>query len=153
MSNPVPMFGTQNLKDDDAQVIDDYLIETDSPPDMKAAEQPIPPTPDTGMTRLTKILTTELVWRTGWSEPQLLLASDENRLQFHMRVISPSSSTTDGIRWASKKDEARTGGRLLAGQTSGAVDSHTGAIWVWGETVAGATNSADLNIEIWAVTK
>lgn len=158
MSSPVPIFGTQDLHDDDAAVIDSYLIETDAPPDMTAAEQPIPPTPDKGITTTTRLISTELIWRTAFTEPQLLLPADSNRTQYHIRVISQSSSTTDGIRIASNKNEARYGARVQAGQTTGAIDNHTGAIWAWAENIANTPDvpvalSGTLNIEIMAVTK
>lgn len=42
MSDLAEIFSTQNLQDDDAAVIDSYLIETDAPPDLKDAVEPIP---------------------------------------------------------------------------------------------------------------
>ncbi len=152
MSHPTPMFGTQNINDDDAVVIDSYTQEINNPPDMESAEQPIPPTPADPIPVTTKIITGEIILRPGW-DPVQILTDDKNRLQLHIRVISATSVATDGIRIASTKDQARTGGRIMSGQTSGAIDNHTGAVWVYGATLTDTPISADLNVEYWAVTK
>lgn len=157
MSHPVEMFGTQNLKDDDGAVIDSFFVETDAPPDMTAATEPIEATPYTPIVVTTKILSQNFLWYPGFSAPYMLLPSDENRRQFHMRVTSPTAVATDGIRWGSDISTVKSAGILFHGQTSGAVDNHTGAIWVWGVAATDTPGSpvpvsAPVVVAVWSVT-
>jgi hypothetical protein len=75
------MFGTQDLKDDDAKVIDDYLIETDRPP--KPITEPIPILPDIEQPRETRLLSGTILLTSG-SDPQLILNGDSHRKTFRI---------------------------------------------------------------------
>lgn len=83
MSSPLPIFGTQNLHDDDGPVIDSLLVETDSPPNLKMATQPINVPAPIAITRPTRLLTGSLLMTSG-SDPQLIINSDPNRVAFHI---------------------------------------------------------------------
>src|ERR1700754_52282 len=89
MSEPFPIFGTQNLKDDDGSVIDSFLIETDAPPDLKLAQEPIPviaaPSPPKYRTSVRagfQILTASM------TDPFMLYSADLNRLEAKIYVTS-----------------------------------------------------------------
>lgn len=152
MSHPVEIFGTQDLKDDDAAVIDSYLIETDAPPDMTPARQPI----DNTAQRIPIVVTGRLVpcgeqVLTPTMDPVLIMPADDNRKHAYIRVYSPTAVATDGIRFGDSNNTVRNGARILHGAAP-TIDDYTGAIYVWPQTVAGAVNSANINVEYWAVT-
>lgn len=136
MSSPVPIFGSQNVHDDDGQVIDSFLIETDAPPDLSQAIEPIPVPVKEPIKRPTRILSgTEILTQT--STPFMLLPPDSNRL--HIRLDVFSYATTPG-----QKDYAIAGdenGKVAnANMTQGpfrirhgkgyTIDDHTGALWI-----------------------
>ena len=151
MSHPYPVFGTQDLTDDDAAVIDSYTIETDAPPDMKSAEQPIPKTPETPIAVTTVLKPCgELVLKPGF-DPVMLMPADNCRKHAYIRVVSPTVVTTDGLRFGDTAQNARNGARLIHGNAP-TIDDYTGALWVYPQAITGAVNSADVNVEYWAVT-
>jgi hypothetical protein len=159
MSYPGPvtpeMFGTQNKSDDDGQVIDSFFIETDSPPNLKEATQPIPAPVATTIPVATKILTKSQSIDPTWGTPTQLLPADVRRKCMGFRVNSPGSVATDGVRIASDIGDLLTAGRVLHGQTlSDALSCHTGAIYaVTTGLGANGAASAVVNVEIWAVTE
>ena len=99
MSNPYPPFGSQNVRDDDGQVIDSFLIETDSPPNileaLKELMTPIrealkTPTP-TG-----RLLTGTMTLAPGanyFNAPTMILPADANRTSLSLSVSSNASTT------------------------------------------------------------
>jgi hypothetical protein len=151
VSQPYPVFGSQNLKDDDARVIDDYLIETDAPPDMTKAEQPIDATPATPIAVTTVLKPCSELVLLPTFDPVLLMPADRNRKHAYIRVVSPTSVATDGIRFGDTPQNARNGARLVHGNAP-TIDDYTGAIWAYPQAVTGAANSAVVNVEYWAVT-
>ncbi len=150
MSNPVPIFGTQNLQDDDAQVVDSYLIETDAPPDMASAREPIDKTPDTPIAVTTKFLSSEQVLTPSMT-PVMLFPADKNRKNLYVRIVSPTSQAGDAIRIGQTAAEAVNGARVVQGDTP-LITDHTGALYAYPQSITGAANSANINVEYWAVT-
>jgi hypothetical protein len=153
VSNPYPIFGSQDLKDDDGQVIDSFLIETDAPPDLKDAIEPVSqptlPTPK----KSTRLITSDTTIDPTWDGYQALPA-DPNRQSITIRVYSPTAVATDGVRIASEKSELLTAGKILHGQDTSVFANHTGAIWII--TCGGGTNgraSAPVSLQTWAVTE
>lgn len=151
MSHPVEIFGTQDLKDDDAAVIDSYFIETDAPPDMTPARQPIDNTPNkTPIAITTRLLSREQTLQPGF-DPVLLFPADNNRKHMYIRVYSPTAQAGDAIRFGGTAQEARNGARILQGDAP-TIDNHTGPIYAFAEAITGVPNSAAVNVEYWAVT-
>jgi hypothetical protein len=143
MSHPFPVFGSQDLKDDDGQVIDSLLIETDTPPDIKTATEPIPATPTHPPIRTTRLISGTMTLDTNIVEPVLLLTEDSGRQQFRMDVFSNSatpSATTEYVMVADEKGKLQlpVDGSVMPGGLMRRVrhgkdfplDVHTGAIWV-----------------------
>ncbi len=151
MSHPYPMFGTQDLKDDDAKVIDDYLIETNAPPAMDDATEPIPPTPTAGITPTTRLISRELRVDPAW-DAVLAVPADEFRKQLLIKVLSPTAVTTDGVRVGSDRNTVAFAGRLVHGSVL-QIDNHTGALWVYPQALTDVANSAVVCVEIWSITK
>lgn len=145
MSSPVPIFGTQNLHDDDGAVIDSFLIETDAPPPLTEATQPIPPTPSIRPTILTKILGGTILFPVNATpQPYQLTSADENRQQLHFDVTSFAASPAAVTEYVIYSDD---NGKISAGSSSAAgvarngkgIDltggddenaCHTGPLWV-----------------------
>ncbi len=154
---PVPpkVFETQNLTDDDSKVIDDFLIETNAPPNLKDATQTIPATAATTIPRATRILTKSQSVSPAWGSPTQLLPADPKRKCMGFRVNSPASVATDGVRIASDIGDLLTAGRVLHGQTlSDALSCHTGAIYaITTGAAANGVASDVVNVEVWAVTE
>lgn len=153
MSDLAPIFSTQNVHDDDGPVIDSYLIETDSPPDLNLAQEPIEIPALPPMPLVTRLISREIIVDPTWPTPTLILPADANRKSVYLRVYSPTSVATDGIRIASNNGEASFGAKVLSGN-DWQLNAHTGAIWVW--TVSSTTNlvaSAPVAVEYWSVTE
>jgi hypothetical protein len=138
MSNPVPMFGTQNTSDDDGQVIDSFFIETDAPPDLKDAQEPIviPARPEIALP--TRLMAGADVLTQTTSMYQLLPA-DPNRIDLHIEVYSFAASpgTKDFVYVADENGKissmvngASTGGFKVRAGKGACLDDHTGAIWI-----------------------
>lgn len=138
MSNPVPMFGTQNVNDDDGQVIDSFFIETDTPPPLKDAQEPIvlPEPPEivlpTRMFAGTDVLTAA-------STPYMLMPADTNRVNLHLDIYS-FATTPSAKDYVFIADENGKISSVMSGASSGAfkgrhnkgidLDNHTGAVWI-----------------------
>jgi hypothetical protein len=155
MSSPTVPFETQNVHDDDGQVIDSFFIETDTPPNLKDATEPIPPSDsNTVPPKVTRLLTRSLIVQPGWDAVQLF-PSDANRRGFYLRVTSPTAVATDGIRLADNNGEVRTAGQIFHGQTTSgsAFDEHTGAVHIISTNATdGGNASAPVVVAAWAVT-
>jgi len=151
MSNPVPIFGTQDLHDDDAKVIDDYLIETDAPPNMDAAKQPIEQDIHTPIAVTSRLEPCGELVLTPTMDPVQIFWPDKNRKHCYIRVYSPTTVATDGIRFGENRPKSMTGARLLHSNAP-TIDDYTGSMWVYPQAVTGVANSANVNVEYWAVT-
>lgn len=138
MSNPVPMFGTQNLSDDDGPVIDSFFVETDAPPDLKDAQEPIviPARPEVAVP--TRLMAGADVLTQTTSAYQLLPA-DTNRVKLHIDIYS--YATTPGQKdFVYVADENGKISSMVNGASSGGfkarfgkgvdLDDHTGAVWI-----------------------
>jgi hypothetical protein len=162
MSYPGPLtpepFSTQNLKDDDGAVIDSFFVETDSPPDLKPAVEPVPAPAIQEPKRNTRILTRSILLNpanAGITDPIQLFPADASRKGVGIRVVSPTAVVTDGIRIASDPGEIYTAGRIFHGQdiANGALYDHVGPIYILGcGATATGIPSANVTVEAWAVT-
>ncbi len=152
MSQPYEIFGSQDLKDDDGPVIDSLFIETDAPPNLKDATEPIPDNSDNIPPRkTTRLLTGSQILGTDWA-PHRLLPADANRQGINIKVYSPTSVATDGVRFASENGSIYTAGKILHGGST-TFDNHTGEIWVVPCGNASGLASAPIGIEYWSVTE
>lgn len=152
MSNPVPMFGTQNLSDDDGPVIDSLFIETDSPPNLADAIEPIPVPATVPPVSTTRLFTGELTLAVDWA-PVMILPADPKRKGLYLRVYSPTSVATDGIRIADESSKCITSGKVLHGNDA-PFTNHTGAVYVLPTgNAAGGAASAPITIEYWSTTE
>lgn len=151
MSQPYEIFGSENLKDDDAAVIDSFFIETDSPPNLKDVHSPIIVKVLEDPKVTTRLFSREINFDPTWSTT-LVLPADNNRKSLYLRVQSPTAVATDGIRFSDENGNILTGGKVLHGFDAPFV-SHTGAIY--GIACGNGTNgaaSATVSLSIWAVT-
>jgi hypothetical protein len=100
MSSPVPIFGLQNLKDDDGAVIASFDIEVDAPADVRQATEPVeiitpetPTQPDvpSAATPATRIISgTELMF--GGAAPLQILYADTRRQDLRIDIYSTAGS-------------------------------------------------------------
>ncbi len=93
MSQPMLPFESQNLHDDDGPVLDSLFIETDSPPDLKMAVQPVPANPDENPKAPGRLLTGNLSLTTAFTAPTLILPADPNRKS----VVLTATSNGPGV--------------------------------------------------------
>lgn len=152
MSMPVEMFGTQDLKDDDGEVIDSLFIETDAPPDIKQATQPILVKELIEPRKITRLLSGDITIDPSWTV-SMLLPADANRQELKIRVYSPTSVATDGVRFSDDRGNILSSGKVLHGGTS-PFENHTGPVYyiACGNAANGAA-SAPVSLEYWAVTE
>jgi hypothetical protein len=159
MSHPFEIFGSQNLHDDDGDIIASYDIEVDAPPDIKEALQPIPAEPEKSPVVCTRLITGTMTLDATIVEPFLLLAADAERQQFRMDVLSNAASPTnaDYVLIADEKSKLQlpVDGSVLPGGLMKRVhtgkdfplDVHTGALWV--RPNPGITGTIEIS---WAAT-
>jgi hypothetical protein len=157
VSHPFEVFGSQNLKDDDGQVIDSLLIETDTPPNPADAPQPITEPALQNPEQWDRLLGTQQIIQIGW-DPILLLPADAHRQAVTIYVTSigtvPGTPIpTDGIRIADESGKVYNGGRILHGQTISI--NYKGPLYALGTggVSANAGNTAAVSVEVWAVTE
>lgn len=145
MSSPLPIFGSQDLKDDDGQVVDSFLIETDAPPDLKQVVEPIPVLTPVAQKFPTTLVTGFQIVTAGMTDPFPLFPPDLNRVFGKVRITS-LNATPDLNQWvlvATDKslltNDAATGINARSGVSYRArqgqaidIDSHTGGLWVVG---------------------
>jgi len=158
MSDLAAIFSTQKYPNDDgtydSDIIESYDKETDAPPNLSDAIEPIPipvlpPLPEP--TRM--IAREQIVDPLVILSPVMILPADANRVSIYLRVYSPTAVATDGVRIAGTNGETPSGPKVLAGN-DWPVNDHTGAIWVY-PCVANGTGvaSAPVAVEYWAVTR
>ncbi len=153
-----PVFGTENLHDDDGAVIDSFFIETDAPPTLKDATETIDATAAKEIKPQTKLISKIQLIDPAWSGPTQILPGDANRHGVGVRVWSPTTIATDGVRVASDGGEVFSAGIVLHSQTlpGDALSDHTGPIYViaasLGTTGPGVA-SAPVYVTVWAVTE
>jgi hypothetical protein len=153
MSSPVEMFGTQNLKDDDGQVIDTFLIETDAPPKLADATESITVKELDVPRKITRIISRDQVLDPAWVSATLLLPADANRKSLTVAVFSPTAVATDGIRFSDDIGNLPSSAKLLHNNNI-ALTEHTGPLYAFtcGNGTGGVA-SAVINVEVWSVTE
>ena len=152
MSQPQP-FETQDVRDDDAQVLDSLFIETDAPPDLSTVNMPILVKQLKDPPRTTRMLSKELVVDPAWVNPVQLWVPDANRKYLIIRVESPTGVATDGIRISDDMGTVKTAGKVLAGKEIH-LDPHNGPVYVWSARLLDDTvASAPVSISSWSVTE
>lgn len=149
MSSPTVPFETQNVHDDDGQVLDSFLIETNAPPVLKDAVEPIVVKGVRDVDPITRLFSIEQVIPIDWDVYQILPA-DANRKNLTIFVYSPTAVATDGVRFADERALTRNGAKVLHGNTID-LSGHTGPLYAFPTGTAGAA-SAPVALEIWAVT-
>jgi len=159
MSSPIPMFGMSDNHDDDGQVIDSLLVEVDAPPDLNMARQPIVVPGETKPVETTRLLTGTMLFNpTDVTAPSLLLPADAQRKSLTIRVYSPSSSTTDAVRFGDGTGSCASGGFWQSTDQPLTLDGHTGGVWFLPQSSTSTpgspvNNAAAIRISWWAVTR
>lgn len=150
MSQPTEIFETQNVRDDDGQVIDSFLIETDAPPPIEEAREPIvvralpqPKVPS-------RLMTGEITLNNTWDVVEIFPA-DINRRSVNIYVYSPTSVATDGIRFSDDRGTIATGGMLLHNNTL-TLGAYTGKLYISASSTTG-TASAPIRFAYWSITE
>lgn len=93
MSHPYPIFGMADNTDDDGQVIDSLLIESNSPPPIEQAIEPIPILGEVEIPKVSRILSGVEIIKTT-TDPMMLLPADFQRREFQIFVSAPTGSAT-----------------------------------------------------------
>jgi hypothetical protein len=154
MSSPVPIFGSQNLRDDDGAVIDSFLIETDSPPNLKDMEQPIVVPPPIEIPRPTRIIAGTEIFTASTDQPRCVLVADSNRLQLTFMAYSQVATPTVTDYGIIADELAKTANIMATGTRRAyhlqVVDFslHTGPVWIAPGPITGV-----LHVTWSAVTK
>lgn len=137
MSDLTAMFETQNVKDDDGQVIDSFLIETDSPPPLKDATQPIDSIKTETIPDVGRLFTVTQLVMPGWA-PWSALVEDFNRKHLYISCF-PTALTPALLDQILYADEA---GKLSNTSAMGAgiiftsqviertIDDYTGPLYI-----------------------
>lgn len=139
MSSPVPMFGTQDLSDDDGPVIDSLIKEVDAPPTIPLEPIIRPTAPPIPV--ITRVIADTLYIQTD-TTPIMILPPDPNRREFQITARTPdgAATATDYVNVAdesSKVSSAKqhfngTGCYRIWPNTDLDLDAHTGAIYIGG---------------------
>ncbi len=152
MSAPMEPFESQNKSDDDGAVIDSFFVETDAPPKLEGAIEPILVRTLESPRKITRLISKDETIDPSW-EPYLVLAADPNRKSLNILVYSPTAVATDGIRFSDERGNIRTSGKILHGDTIPFTD-HTGPVYALPcGAAAGGAASAPVSLEIWSVTE
>ena len=157
MSAPVPMFGTQDLKDDDGAVIDSLLIETDAPPNLAEATDTITITAPQEIRPITRLITGYQVMASTFSQPMMIAPGDPNRQEMSIRVTSLAASPTveDYVLMADESNKVQTAttssgisARMRNGNEYNLSD-HTGPVWI----MPNSAITANIEVTWWITTK
>ena len=156
MSQPLP-FETQNVHDDDAEVIDSLFVETDTPPDMHEAQEPILVKALIEPKPMTRILSGTYVFestKNGLYSPIQILPADAKRVDMtvkaYSQVTSPSVPTATDFVWLSDENGKLLdmgAGRMRSGQDFD-LSNHTGALWI----LPSPSLTANFEFVWWATT-
>ncbi len=151
MSQPMP-FETADKNDDDGQVIDSFFIETDNPPPIKDAIEPIVvrALPDTAP--ITRMISKDQNLDPTWQGPTQLLPADAKRKSLSLYVYSPTAVATDGVRFSDDNGASWFGGKVLHNGNI-TLDHHTGPLWVMDAGAVAGRASATVSVQMWAVTQ
>jgi hypothetical protein len=99
VSQPYEIFGSQDLNDDDGQVIDSFFIETDSPPNILNALKELTTAVREGLKTpivTGRLLTGNMTLVTGvnyFNSPTQILPADPNRTSLSLSVSSTAQTT------------------------------------------------------------
>lgn len=164
MSYPGPItpkpFETENLHDDDGDIIGSYDIEIEAPPNLADATQPIPSSKVKQPTTFTRVLTRSMTVQPGWT-PVMLYPSDPNRKNMTIRVTSLGTDgtgttpfATDGVRVAADLGDILNAGIINNGQTvTDCFSDHNGPLYIvsTGNGTNGVSQAA-VRVDAWSVT-
>lgn len=136
MSDPYPIFGSQNLHDDDGAVIDSFFVAVDNPPDLRLGEQPITVPEVVEPVEPTRLITGYRLMTAG-DRPLMVLPADARRVGLNLRAISTFATPTYNDSVFVADDQSKLG--YIAGDASQArplinthsldLDNHTGAVF------------------------
>ncbi len=149
MSAPMEPFESQNVTDDDGQVLDSLFIETDAPPPLVDAQEPIVVKGIQDAPKITRLFSIEQVLQPDWDVYQIL-PSDANRKNLTIYVYSPTDVANDGVRFADERALARNGAKILHGNYIDLTE-HTGPLYVIATGSSGVASAA-VAVEVWAVS-
>lgn len=151
LSHPMEPFESQNVHDDDGTVLDSLFVETDNPPPIKDAQQPIivRVLPDTAPT--TRMISGDQTLDPTWNEPTFILAADAHRKSLNVYVYSPSGVSTDGVRIVDERGSVLSKAGKLLHNCNINLDGHTGAVWAIDTGTSGRA-SAVVSLQYWSVT-
>lgn len=155
MSQPTHMFETQNVHDDDGQIIDSFFIETDAPPVLKDATQPITPTPTENPKKIRRLLTGSVLMSSGvFGSPHQVLPADPNRKSVTLAVLSTAAAPNAYNEYVIVSDEngkvsAGSGFNLRGPDNPLIIPDYTGAIWA----IPASSITASIELTWLAVTE
>ena len=138
MSAPYPPFGSENVTDDDGQVLDSFFVETDNPPDLRLAQEPIPILPRVTPEYPTKLFTGFQVIFAN-TDPFRLFQADVRRVDGKIYVAS-LNATPDLNQYVYVSEQrsaippSALSGNVLRARPGKSIDieSHSGELWVMG---------------------
>jgi hypothetical protein len=135
MSYPYEIFGSQDTKDDDGQVIDNFFIETDAPPKLDLAVEPIPASPKENPVKMGRLLTGSVSMTLAvFTSPTQILPADPNRKSLVVSAFSSAASPNAYVECVEISDEngkvsGTAGFNLRPIQGAVVINDYTGAIW------------------------
>lgn len=138
MSHPVEIFGTQDTHDDDGQVIDSLFLETDSPPDIKFAQEPIPKPALDEPTPTTRLISGYTSFPQSAGLPMQMLPADANRKSLTIRIVSQAATPNyndvvflaDELGKLSYLSGAATNAMPMLNGHQISLDDHTGPVFI-----------------------
>lgn len=149
-------FSTQDIHDDDPQVIDSLVQETNAPADIKYGVEPVSEVPQFQPVPVTRLFTATVLL-SGGADPYPLLPEDVNRKTCRIRVFSTNAVSAnitynDFALFADNRGLASTRAQnFLITCHHGEIidlDGHTGAVWC----VPGPGMTAAIEVSAWGVT-
>ena len=174
MSHPYPLFGSQDLHDDDGPVLDSLVPDSHEPADIKGAVAPIERQGPINLPKASRIYSATQIFSitSNTTDIRQILAEDKNRKTcrircFYMTNIGLSLLVADERtklanlnNWASVADIGSSGQIITApalassaAPTDIVLDGHTGAVWIAGlRTLTSQTQPFDMAVVAWGVT-
>jgi hypothetical protein len=137
-------FESQNKTDDDGPVIDSYFIETDAPPNLRDALEPIPANPTANPIPTGRLLTGSISMDAArFTMPTMVLPADAKRKSITITTFSTAASPTAQVEYVLMSDENGSFGfssrfTLRHGKDPLVLDGYTGAVWVMPATTVTA---------------